>query len=165
MDDDVAFEHDIIDADPTPRVIGSLVAGQIIEDMQVDGWNYKGFSTPNDGICTANCRPFVDSYGYVPKNSPWEITDSIAWQPLIESNDLGLFYAQEHVTPHIGFNAKPVILDAAELAATELASPILQVLFAYTSLYINECNIPNRDKSPPPSIARKSFGMLYVTGV
>jgi len=107
-----------------PRVIGSLVAGEVIQDMQGDGWNYKGYNTPTGGnTCTANCRPFSDTHGYVPKNSPWEITDPHAWQPLIESDDKGFFCAQEHVTPHIGFDAKPVILTRAELDETQIPDP------------------------------------------
>ena len=110
------------DGDSSPRVIGSLVAAEVISDMQTDGWNYKGYMTA-DGECTSSCRPFADTYGYVPKNSPWEAKDPKAWQPLIESDDLGFYYAQEHVTPHIGFHAKPVILTKDELDATELSNP------------------------------------------
>ena len=126
MSDDNATRLAIHEGNPTPRVIGSLVAAEVIKDMQVDGWNYKGYKKSNDHgdtKCTANCRPFSDSYGYKPKNSPWEISDPTAWQPLIESNDLGFFYAQEHVTPHIGFHATPVILTPNELFATKLADP------------------------------------------
>lgn len=110
-------------SNPTPRVIGSLVAAEIIQDMYSDGWNYKGNMTPNNGTCTANCQPFVDSYGYVPSNSPWEITKPDAWQPLIDSDELGFFQAQEHVTPHIGFHAQPVILTRDALNAKELNDP------------------------------------------
>lgn len=122
MDDAEATDL-AMDGNPTPRVIGSLVAGEVIQDMYNDGWNYKGLKTSGDGNCTANCRPFTDTYGYVPKNSPWEISDPKAWQPLTESNELGFFYAQEHVTPHVGFHAKPVILTRDELDARELADP------------------------------------------
>jgi len=74
--------------------------------------------------CTANCRPFSDTHGYVPKNSPWEITNPHAWwQPVIESDDKGFFYAQEHVTPHIGFDVKPVILTRDELDKIKLDDP------------------------------------------
>jgi len=107
----------------SPRVIGSLVATEVIQDMQDDGWNYKGMKASDGDECTVNCRPFTDFYGYVPKNSPWEIKDSTAWQPLIESDGLGFFYPQEHVTPHIGFTAKPVILSRAELNTTVLDEP------------------------------------------
>ena len=122
MTDAMAQEQAINDENISPRVIGSLVAAEIIQDMYTDGWNYKGFHT-STGKCTAHCRPFADTYGYTPKNSPWEVTNPTAWQPLIESDDLGFFYAQEHVTPHIGFNAKPVILTRDEIDATKLNDP------------------------------------------
>lgn len=41
----------------------------------------------------------------------------------MESNDLGFFYAQEHVTPHIGFTAKPVILTRKEINKRKLDDP------------------------------------------
>ena len=92
--------------------------------MQDDGWNYKGYKqSGEDQLCTANCRPFGGTYGYVPKNSPWDITDPLAWQPLIESDDLGFFYAQEHFTSHIGFDTKPVILSCETLDKTQLDNP------------------------------------------
>jgi hypothetical protein len=126
MSDEDAVELATVDGNPTPRVIGSLVALQVIQDMQDDGWNYKGYKQPGEDQqwCTANCRPFGDTSGYVPKNSPWEITVPNAWQPLIESDDMGFFYAQEHVTPHIGFDAKPVILSRETLDETQLEKPM-----------------------------------------
>ena len=42
---------------------------------------------------------------------------------MIESNDLGFFYAQEHVTAHIGTTARPVVLTEDEHAARTLGSP------------------------------------------
>ena len=111
------------DGNPSPRVIGSLVAAEVISDMQIDGWNYKGTKTADGEDCTANCRPFTDTYGYAPKNNPWKVSNSTAWQPLIESNDIGFFFAQEHVTPHIGFHAKPVVLTREELNERKLSPP------------------------------------------
>mmetsp|Transcript_12974 Transcript_12974/g.31623 ORF Transcript_12974/g.31623 Transcript_12974/m.31623 type:complete len:547 (+) Transcript_12974:209-1849(+) len=121
--DDSDAKQSAMNGNPSPRVIGSLVAAEVIQDMYTDGWNYKGLMTPANGMCTANCRPFSDTYGYVPKNSPWELVDTAAWQPLIDSDGLGFFYAQEHVTPHIGFQAKPVILSRADLDAKKLDAP------------------------------------------
>jgi hypothetical protein len=139
----LAFEE----GNPTPRVIGSLVATEIIGDMYTDGWNYKGLERPNGETCTANCRPFSDSYGYVPKNSPWEVTDPIAWQPLIESDDLGFFYPQEHVTPHIGFTAKPVILSPDTLAATKLNKPSYDYSQEASDAIINVSNLDDYKKT------------------
>jgi hypothetical protein len=106
----------------SPRVLGSVVAANILDDMTSDGWNYDGSMTPN-GDCTANCRPFTDTTGYSPKNTPWEVTVPAAWQPLIESDDKGFFYAQEHVVPHIGTKARPVILTQEEIDQRTLDDP------------------------------------------
>ena len=113
-----------VEGDRSPHVIGSLVAAEMLQDIESDGWNYKGISKPNNGTCTANCRPFADSYGYEPKNNPWEISDDTKWQPLIESDDLGFYYPQEHVTPHIGFKAKPMVLTRDQLDARKLDDPM-----------------------------------------
>jgi hypothetical protein len=115
------------DGDGTPKVIGSFIASKIIEDMQTDGFNYKGMDI-SSGECTANCRPLTDTTGYTPtgytpKNAPWKITDPKTWQPLIESDGLGFFYAQEHVTPHIGTMAKPVIFSREDIDARNLGNP------------------------------------------
>ena len=107
---------------PTPRVLGSWVASIILKDMKEDGWNYDGRLAVK-GICTGNCRPFTDTTGYTPVNSPWEITNDSKWQPLIESDNLGFFYAQEHVTPHIGTLARTVILTDQERHATQIDDP------------------------------------------
>lgn len=104
-----------------PRVIGSIVAAAILDDMLVDGWNYKGART-SAGNCSANCFPFSDTSGYIPKNTPWELRDSKSWQPPIETDQRGFFFSQVHVTPHIG-TAKPVILTPAEVAARVTDDP------------------------------------------
>jgi hypothetical protein len=75
------------------------------------------------GECKANCRPFADPTGYAPKNSPHALTSPTLWQPLIEDDGLGFFYAQEHVVPHIGFTAKPVILTREEVDARVCPDP------------------------------------------
>ena len=136
-----------MDGNPSPRVIGSIVAAEIIQDMYTDGWNYKGIKTADDDDCTANCRPFTDTYGYTPKNSPWKVTDPTAWQPLIESNDKGFFFAQEHVAPHIGFHAKPVILTRAELDAKELSDPLYDYVEEAAQAINNTANLSEYKKT------------------
>ena len=108
--------------DPTPRVLGTVVAADILDHMQTDGWNYDG-AMNNHGSCSFNCRRFSDTTGYKPRNSPWEVTVDDAWQPLIEHDDKGFFYVQEHVTPHIGFTATPYVLDRSGIDARTLADP------------------------------------------
>ena len=123
MSDVEARHMAIMHKDISPRVVGSVVAANILDDMKTDGWNYDGSMTPK-GACTANCRPFSDTTGYIPKNSPWTVTEWEKWQPLIESDENGFFYAQEHVTPHIGFTAKPAVLTRTQIDARNAPDPM-----------------------------------------
>eukprot|EP00545_Synedropsis_sp_CCMP1620_P002929 CAMPEP_0119010050 /NCGR_PEP_ID=MMETSP1176-20130426/4758_1 /TAXON_ID=265551 /ORGANISM="Synedropsis recta cf, Strain CCMP1620" /LENGTH=514 /DNA_ID=CAMNT_0006962645 /DNA_START=57 /DNA_END=1601 /DNA_ORIENTATION=- len=107
----------------SPHILGSVVAADILDNMKEDGWNSDGSVAAGGKECTANCRPFTDTTGFEPINSPWDLTDPESWQPLIESDDLGFFHSQEHVTAHIGTRAVPVILDAEEVAARVIPDP------------------------------------------
>lgn len=140
----------LVEGDFTPRVIGSLLASEIISDMQHDGWNYKGLDAPNGKKCTANCRPFSDTTGYIPKNNPWELLNGqkvYYWQPLIESNELGFFYSQEHVTPHIGLTANPAVLTRTEINARVLNDPRYDYDFEVDKVIENVANLDNFQKT------------------
>jgi hypothetical protein len=142
MSDEEARNLAITSNDPTPRVIGSLVAANMHDYIKEDGWNYKGLLKPNGKTCSANCSPFSDSYGYMPKNDPWNMVDDTKWQPLLESNDLGFFHAQEHVTPHIGFQVKPLIFTRTEmdqLPELRLEAPVYEYN-EETDKVISECS-------------------------
>jgi len=140
----------------TPRVIGSYVAAEVIKDLDTDGWNYKGLMTPHSVPCTANCRPFRDNYGYAPKNSASVIIDPEAWQPLTESDDLGFFYAQEHVTPHIGFHARPAILTREEMDELRCPSPAYNYSFEVKFAINNVANLDDRKRSMVEFMDNKS---------
>jgi hypothetical protein len=49
--------------DLSPRMLGSIVAAEIIFDMQTDGWNYDGYWGKDGQPCTDNFRPYTDSTG------------------------------------------------------------------------------------------------------
>jgi len=58
-----------------PMVIGQVVAAEIQEFFDQDGWNSLGSltfdpTTETAEKCTANCRPFADTTGYYPVNHP-----------------------------------------------------------------------------------------------
>ena len=48
-----------------------------------------------------NRFPYSDYTGYVPKNTPYEITSPSNWQPAIVSDGNGLFKSQCFVTPQM----------------------------------------------------------------
>ncbi|CAM9420198.1 unnamed protein product [Ectocarpus fasciculatus] len=94
----------------TPWGLGRAYANEGWDYLTAnDGWNADG----SMGGREFNRVPFTgefsmtDSEGhswtpYVPKNSPYELTNFKRWQPLVESDGLGYVSTQEHVTPHIG---------------------------------------------------------------
>jgi len=95
--------------DASPREVaafaGGVVAAGMYMSMVADDWNFNGkHATPEDGV---ECdRPWCDYTGYAPPNNPWKLENIKGWQPLVEDNGRGFYYAQEHVTPHI-YDAPP----------------------------------------------------------
>ena len=81
-----------------PTIMGHIVAKLAYDYSVSDGFNQLG----TDDACTVNCRNYTDITGYEPKkgNSPKR------WKPLLEDNEKGFFYFQQHVVPHIGQLAK-----------------------------------------------------------
>ena len=93
-----------------PIVMGQIIAFQAYLFSLNDGWNQYGTVKPGGLSCQYHCRNYTDPTGYAPQNSPYDKSpyngaSSDKWQPLLEDNDKGFFYYQEHVTPHIGTTA------------------------------------------------------------
>ena len=110
--------------DYDPRLIGQLVHLEIAAELEEDGWNSLGkqvYDAETDSVvpCTTNCAPYADITGYFPKNYPgikwnddkYEVKGrDKRWQPLLEENGYGSFNRQDHVTPHIGYTAKTMLI-------------------------------------------------------
>ena len=143
-------------------MIGSLVAAEMLQDIESDGWNYKGTSKSNNKTCTANCRPFANSYEYVPKNNPWEISNDTARQPLIESDDLGFQFSQAYVTPHIGYKAKPIVLTRDQLDARKLDDPDYDYVAETLKAIDNVANIDDKKKALISFFNSQSLTLLLV---
>merc|ERR1719471_1136011 len=82
---------------------GAVVAEYIINDMRTTqwAWNWDGGLYADGESCVNNCMVFSDWTGYTPVNSAHEIKDPKRWQPLIETNQLGFVFTQEHVTAQL----------------------------------------------------------------
>ena len=125
--------------DYDPRLIGQVVYLEIATHLEDDGWNSLGSHTYDAEIdsivdCTTNCAPYSDTTGYFPRNHPGQKRTKMRkkskdgkssksskekyivkgndklWQPLLETDDHGNFLRQDHVTPHIGYTAKPLLI-------------------------------------------------------
>jgi hypothetical protein len=120
-------------------VIGQVVYFELASKLEDDGWNSLGrhtYDAESDSVveCTTNCAAYSDTAGYFPRNNPGKKTTKSAkkktkwsydeaehekyivkdsdklWRPLLETDDRGNFMRQDHVTPHIGHAAKPLLL-------------------------------------------------------
>lgn len=101
---------------------GGVVAAGIYMSMVKDHWNFDGNFEGGENSNTCN-RPWCDWTGYEPPNNPWTLDDVTGWQPLIEDNGRGFFYAQDHVTPQV-YNQKPYgVPDTDEFWGRETPDP------------------------------------------
>ncbi|KAI0561546.1 PAP2/haloperoxidase-like protein [Gracilaria domingensis] len=83
----------------TPVGIGNREGMDTGRLLLMDGWNANGSLSSSD---PAYSMPFADYTGYTPVNSPSRIDFPFRWQPVLESNGVGFFFRQEHVTPYAG---------------------------------------------------------------
>lgn len=86
---------------------GNVFGGRVHNYFKEDGWNALG--APRKDFK----NPYYDRTGYEPKN-PAGVPEKhlkypLRWQPLIQTNKLGSFFIQQHVTPHLGRTAKPLL--------------------------------------------------------
>ena len=87
------------------------------------GWNQDGKLNKDGSPCTANCRRFTDTTSYYPVHHPGGTTNKDRWMPLLEDDMRGYETRQEHVTPHIGTEAKTAALTRDEINAKVAVPP------------------------------------------
>jgi len=80
----------------TPIGIGNKVGNHIVKWSYSDGVNQLG----NANGQKYNRKAFANTIKYAPVNTPEELSDPTRWQPAIESDGKGRFFAQLFVTPH-----------------------------------------------------------------
>ena len=78
--------------------IGNVAGAAVVAAREHDGMNQLG----DEGGRTHNRQPYADYTGYRPVNTPHELVDPTRWQPLIVSDRLGNFQAQQFATPQMG---------------------------------------------------------------
>ena len=115
----------------SPIIMGQIVAMQAYLKSLDDGWNQLGTAKPGGLTCQYHCRNYTDPTGFAPVNSPYDKSQftgasSDRWQPLLEDNNKGFFYYQEHVTPHIGTTGKFRYVPETERASFVAPDPMYQ---------------------------------------
>lgn len=107
-------DHDCTDI-TTPWGMAHLMLQDSIEIFSKDGWNVDGnYTAEFDKL------PFSDwrSNPYMPNPKCKN-----CWQPLQESNNLGFFFRQEHVVPHIGETATSFFLGDEDVCSRTIDDP------------------------------------------
>ena len=90
----------------TPWGLARLVVDEMSESVENDGWNADG-KLANE----YNELPYSD-FSVVGDNGvtykPYEVktNEEWSWKPLLESDGMGYFTKQEHVTPFAGFTGR-----------------------------------------------------------
>ena len=106
----------------TPWGLAWTIAQEIETFGYYDGWNADGsYNRDYNRIPYSDWRPKrlkwsrLKNGKYVPLNDPWELGQTIKWQPLLETDFLGFLFYQEHVTPHIGYTGKSYFLSDEDI--------------------------------------------------
>lgn len=92
----VGLDPDDTSVDPTTAVgIGNLAGMGVVAGRERDGMNQLG----DEGGRTYNPMPYMDYTGYRPVNTPDTLFFPSRWQPDVQRQGMGLYKAQEFVTP------------------------------------------------------------------
>lgn len=81
----------------TPIGIGNLAGKAVAQARENDGMNQLG----NEGGRDFNRTPYADYTGYRSVNTPDNLRDPSRWQPEVKRVGLGLYVAQQFVTPQM----------------------------------------------------------------
>lgn len=81
----------------SPIGIGNLAGKAIVKARENDGMNQLG----NEGNRDYHRKPYADYLGYKPVNTPHQLKNPSRWQPDIKKLGVGLYVAQEFVTPQM----------------------------------------------------------------
>jgi len=96
--------------------------GNYIADIWAKYGMDDGFNRPGDLDHTHNRRQQSDYYGFVSQNDAYTLRNISMWQPLLETNDLGYYFQQHHITPFLA-NATGFSLSKDYIAKTSIKGP------------------------------------------
>lgn len=104
----------------TPWGLAFFRYRQMLDWVSRDGWNGDGSINRE-----FNRIPFQDwtRNPYIPRNNPWNLRRGKKWQPLLENNNLGFLFFQEHVTPHIGHYGRSFYVDDETYCSSRAPKP------------------------------------------
>jgi hypothetical protein len=102
------YDPDDASTDPkTPQGVGNAAAAAVIEYRRKDGANQLGDEASGNG------KPYSDTTGYAPLNSPGNVVDPLRWMPIPFSDGKGGTFSPGFLTPHWG-RIEPFALERAD---------------------------------------------------
>jgi hypothetical protein len=137
----------------TPWGLAKAFVDEMTEFIENDGWNangvlanefnkmpYSDFDFKDildneysryETATNEKMNIFEDGFD---KNKCKNIPDPLYWEPLLESNAMGYFVRQEHVTPHAGFTGRLYGLTTEEYAS--FSSPLPDHDYCFESEFV-----------------------------
>lgn len=106
----------------SPVAVGNREGFDTARLLALDKWNADGSLTSTQPLYAL---PFQDYTDYTPRNTPWKIRFPFRWQPLLETNNIGFFFRQEHVTPFAG-DTIAFTMTPQQLRKRRVASPYVR---------------------------------------
>jgi len=161
------LDPDDVSEDPsTPAGIGNLAAKSVIDARMSDGSNQVG-DMKVGGI------PYSDYTGYVPVNTPDELTNIAKWQPKYFSDGKGGKFAPGCLTPHWG-KVKPVALDSGSqfrpppppaIGSKQLEDEVKEVVSLQANLSMEEKALVEFMRDGPKSVQQAGHWLIFAQNV
>lgn len=101
----------------TPAGVGNLVGREAVARHVAEAWNSQGTMDAD-----TYPHPYSDWTNFVPANTAYSVKKLLNWQPLLETNGMGYFTVQSHITPQAG-RAAPLLANASYIAAATAPPP------------------------------------------
>lgn len=143
----------------TPWGLARVLVDELVNFGKFDGWNADGSLTRQ-----VNPVPFEDFTGYVPQNTPYELTEETAWQPLQETDTKGFIFNQQHVVPQIAVAGKSIYLTDDAICNMEAPDPNYDYDDEIQLAIDRLANITDRQKMLVEFFDRKSFSIGLLLG-
>ncbi|WP_139559104.1 vanadium-dependent haloperoxidase [Methylotetracoccus oryzae] len=105
----------------SPVGIGNVAGNAVVAFREHDGMNQLG----DEGGRTFNRFPYMDSTGFKPVNTAYEILDPTRWQPLVVTQGNGIFRVQQYVTPQLA-RTRPYAIDPRNFSSPEPIASLLK---------------------------------------
>jgi hypothetical protein len=151
----------------TPQGVGKAAAEAVIAFRRQDGSNQFGDAKNSDG------KPYSDTTGYQPVNTPDKITEPLRWLPIPFSDGKGGTRTPGFLTPHWG-TVKPFAMERADefrpppppaWGSQELVRDIEDVVAANATLTLEQKTVVEFMREGPRSTGQSGHWLQFAQDV